>query len=359
MRGGVAAAVAACVLVAGCATETIGGTAKPAETVVETPESESAELLADKVEPDGPGCVAAVGRQGRLVWAGSRGLANLRAEEELRTSALFDIGQVTMQFTAGAVLLLAQDGKLRLTDPVSAYVPGLPPWAAETTLESLIHHTSGIPELYDRMEELEVPYDEPFSHEQAVRMIAEFELDRTRGEHSFSSSNYVLLADVVRLVSGSSFPDFLRQRFFEPLDLDMIVAPTGDHPGLATAYFHDDSAGGSGYVDFGRLAWEIHGDTGILASAPDLVRWADNYRTGEVGGRSFLDAQLAGAVRADLFEYAAGLLVRDDGSLTHDGYVSGFVADFEVSADREVAVAVVCNHDLTHTMARALLRIWT
>ncbi len=98
------------------------------------------------IKADEPGCSAAVGVEGKVVWTGVRGIANLGIGAAIATGTVFDIGSVSKQFTATAVLLLAEAGKLGLDDALSQYVPGLPAWAATVTVAQLMHHTSGIPD---------------------------------------------------------------------------------------------------------------------------------------------------------------------------------------------------------------------
>ena len=110
-------------------------------------------------------------------------------------------------------------------------------------------------------------------------------------------------------------------------------------------------------------SWEQAGDGGIQTTPSQLVRWADNYRTGQVGGRQLLDAQLRVAVPTgpDSDErYGAGISVLPDGTLDHDGSWAGFVSDFRISADRRTALAISCNtedHDPA-AMVDRLAQLW-
>jgi CubicO group peptidase (beta-lactamase class C family) len=109
-------------------------------------------VLDGAINADEPGCSAAVGVEGRVVWTGVRGVANLATGAKITAGTVFDIASVSKQFTASAVLLLAVAGKLALDDPLSKYVPGLPAWSANVTVAQLMHHTSGIPDYVDLLE---------------------------------------------------------------------------------------------------------------------------------------------------------------------------------------------------------------
>src|SRR5215213_4328119 len=119
--------------------------ASPAASVTEHADR-SDELLSENLAVDEPGCSAAVGIEGEVVWAAARGTADLATSRPLDPDTTLDIASVSKQFTAAAVLLLEQDGRLSLDDPLDDWVPGLPPWARQVTLDDLVHHTSGIPD---------------------------------------------------------------------------------------------------------------------------------------------------------------------------------------------------------------------
>jgi CubicO group peptidase (beta-lactamase class C family) len=315
--------------------------------------------LSARLTPTDPGCSAAVGVDGQVVWTGSRGIADLASRTPISADTVFDVGSVSKQFTAAAILLLAAEGKLSTEDKVATRVPGLPAWARQVAIAQLIRHTSGIPDYFKVMEAKGFSPQKRVTHADVVRTIAGISGLRFRPGETFeySNSNYVLLAEVVRHVSGSPLPDFLRQRVFEPLGLAMTVAPTEKIEGKATSY-----AGlGPTVAD---SPWEPIGDGGVQSTPSELVRWADNYRTGKVGGPALLAAQVADPVQTDVwggFAYAAGILVGANGVLAHEGGWAGFVTSFQIAKDRRTAVAVACNSD-NHAptpIAEQLRGIWS
>jgi CubicO group peptidase (beta-lactamase class C family) len=110
----------------------------------------SNELLDDNLSADEPGCSAAVGIEGDVVWSGARGVADLSTGRAIDTSTTFAIASVSKQFTATAVLLLVQDGQLSLEDPLSRWLPDLPAWSDEVTVSHAVHHVSGIPDYVEQ-----------------------------------------------------------------------------------------------------------------------------------------------------------------------------------------------------------------
>jgi CubicO group peptidase (beta-lactamase class C family) len=307
----------------------------------------SDELLERRLSPDEPGCSAAVGVEGEVVWAGARGLADLATGRALTPSTTLDVASVSKQFTATAVLLLAQEGRLALDDPLSRWVPDLPAWSNETTIDQLLHHTSAIPD-YTALLAAGHELSERTTQQQAIAAIARIQSlnERLRGVFGYSNSNYVLLAEVIEQAAQQPLPEFARTRIFEPLALNMTIDPYGASPD------NTDPSSARSYVlnltskqwEPAGSRWEQLGDGSIQTTPAELVRWADNYRTGRLGGPQLIDAQLSTTAAGPGGDrYAAGIAITPKGALTHTGGWAGFSTTFDVSADHRVAVAVSCN----------------
>ena len=196
--------------------------------------------------------------------------------------------------------------------------------------------------------------------DQAIRALADAaELDFEPGSSdAYSNSNYLLLAEIVESVAGRPLPRVLADRVFAPLGLDMVMDDgRAAVPGKAVSYRRT----GSGQFAVLDHPWPAPGPGGVHASPSELVRWADNYRTGRLGGAELLAAQLADPAPMHTMEgrYAAGIIVERDGALGHDGRSEGFFTEFRISADRHTAVAVACNAHLPRSMADTLLDIWS
>lgn len=310
----------------------------------------SDELLTSLTSTTLPGCSAAVAVRGELVWANARGLADLASGTPLTTSTRFDIASISKQFTATAVLLLQRDGLLSLSDPVSRYISGLPRWADETTLDSLMHHTARLPDYWIELDRRGIGFTDAADQATTLAAIAR-EPDREPGEgYFYSNSHYVLLATVVENVSGQSLPDFLQTRVFGPLDLDMTLAPTLLAPDIATSYEVD--------LSIQQGAWSAYGHTGIITTPTALALWGDEYRDGQIVS----DDYATGAISDnDGARYGAGIFLNDDGTLSHSGRWGGYLSNFRVSVDREVVMAVACNGRAAPRadLANGLWALWT
>jgi len=317
-------------------------------------------VLDGAIDADAPGCSAAVGVKGQVVWTGVRGVADTSTGVPVTTHTIFDIASVSKQFTATALLLLVDGGKLELNDPLSRYVPELPTWATTVTVGQLMHQTSGIPEYLGLLEAQGFELSDRTTQEEALQALAGVpKLEFQPGsQFEYSNSNYLLLGEIVRRVSREPLPQLLSEQIFQPLALTMVVDPTGPIPDKAIAY----EKGSEGYRAT-KSGWEQVGDGGIQTTPSQLVGWADNYRTGRVGGSGLLNAQLSGAVSTEpggADRYGAGIYLLGNGMLDHDGAWGGFVTAFRVSKDRTTSVAISCNTDKQgpEAFADKLAKLW-
>lgn len=349
----------AAVLLAGCASPTLpqgravanlSGLEQKDVLAIDKKIELSDELLKSLTSTTLPGCSAAIAVRGELVWANARGLADLESSTPLTTSTRFDIASISKQFTATAVLLLQRDGLLSLSDPVSLYVGGLPRWADEVTLDALMHHSARLPDFRIALEDRGLGFTTDVDQQTTLVTIAR-ERDREPGEgYYYSNTHYVLLAAVVESVSGQSLNDFLQERVFGPLDLDMVIAPTQLGDGIATSYEVD--------LAVQRGAWAAYGHTGIITTPIDLALWGDEYRDGEIVADDFA---IGAITDGDGAHYGAGIYLNDDGTLSHSGRWGGYLSNFRVSVDREVVMAVACNGRGAPRadLANGLWSLWT
>jgi CubicO group peptidase (beta-lactamase class C family) len=330
---------------AGCVPQASPLTKQPAKTVShEIPDTRAAQsdaVLDNVTQPTAPGCSAAVAVDGAVVWAGAHGLANLATGEQLTTGSRFDMASVSKQFTATAILMLQRQGLLSLSDPIGRYLNGLPAWGKTITLDQIMHHTSHIPDYWRKLGEWGFGFSTPATQADAVRAIAAVsKLEKGTG-YLYSNSNYVLLAEVVRRVSGKPLPDFLDQRIFKPLGLNMVLDPNLQAPDVAVSYDDNNQPTRSG--------WAFYGPVGIFSNPTELARWANQYRDGSVVFDDFAVGAVDSGTPGEATEgrvYAAGIDIEADGALRHDGRVGGYISTLKISPDRETAVAVMCNGHL-------------
>lgn len=293
------------------------------------------------VKPDGPGCVAAASRHGKLVVNRAYGLADIERRTPLTTDTVFDVGSVRKQFVAAAVLLLVDQGRLSLRDDVRKHIPELPDYGHTITVDHLLTHTSGI---RDWVPLLNIAGGDPDAMSLILRQRG---LNFVPGEAwSYSNSGYVLLPEIVRRVSGVPFPEFLRTRVLEPLGMTLttyVDDPQAAGRNLALAY----EPQGSGWrVDM--LLGKARGGAGaLLSTASDLLIWNDALDRARLG--RFVSEKIQEPARLSngrTLPYARGLIPATNYAgrlIWHGGSAAAYKSVTGRFVDQGVSVAVLCN----------------
>lgn len=325
---------------------------EPVETVDPAPDESrlaaSDAIFAD-VADDAPGCTAAVAVDGEVEWATAVGAASLDPLEPMTTETVVDIGSTSKQFTATAIALLVERSEVALDDPVSTYVPDLPAWSDEVTIEQMVHHTSGIPDYIELLLDDGIDFADPSDDADALRVLAAAdELEFPAGDHfEYSNSNYFLLGQVVLQVTGDDLGTFLQDEVFDPLDLAMVMDPTAEIEAKATSY----EADASGEMVVADSPWAQLGDGGIQTTPTELVRWASEYWEPTLGDdpAALLQMRFDGAVDAadgaisSVYGFGMGRFELNGRELlSHSGGWGGFVTTFVVDPAAHVAVAGTC-----------------
>src|SRR5262245_20844180 len=234
--------------------------------------------------PGSPGCALGVMRDGRLVYAKGYGLASIELNRPITPSTIFDLGSVSKQFTALAVVLLAQDGKLSLDDEIQKYLPEIPRYSRPVTIRHLLHHTSGLRDYIDLLGWSGVQEESVTGDRDALAILARQQAPNFEAgaEYLYSNTGFFLLSVIVRRASGRSLRAFAAERIFGPLGMRHSFYLDNHNeivPDKAGSY----SPRGSGF-QLALANWEQTGDGGVQTSVEDLLQWERNFGSGAVGG---------------------------------------------------------------------------
>ena len=230
------------------------------------------DTLMQRYEGEAPGASLLVLKDGAAVVARGYGRADLARDIEAGPATAYRLASVSKQFTAAAILLLAQDGKLGIDDPARKWLPSLPDAAAAITLRQLLTHTSGLIDYENLMQE---PYDGQIRDAGVLALLEkENRLYFASGSaYRYSNSGYALLALVVERASGMAYPDFLRSRIFQPLGMHGSLAYVAGGPEVPhRAFGHSEVDGRWQRTDQSSTS-AVLGDGGIYSSIDDLARW--------------------------------------------------------------------------------------
>jgi CubicO group peptidase (beta-lactamase class C family) len=265
---------------------------------------------------DVPGAAVLVLREGQPLLRRGYGLADMDAGIPVTPATNFRLASVSKQFTAAAIVLLAQDGKLSLDDPVRKWLPSLPEVADPITLRHLLTHGSGLVDYEDLM----APDAVAQVHDIDVLHLLEREhrlYFAPGSDYRYSNGAYALLALIVGKASGQGFASFLHQRIFEPLGMAHTVAYESGISTVANrAYGHSLVDGQWQRTDQSSTS-AVLGDGGIYSSIDDLSKW---------DAALYDDRLLSDASRADAF--ALHTPIHDEADV--DGYGYGWRIHGEV-----------------------------
>ena len=298
---------------------------------------------------DSPGCAMGIYRDGRILYARGYGMANLELGIALSPRSVLDIGSTSKQFTAFAIALLEQDGKLSLSDPVRKYIPELGAYADGIKVADLVHHTSGLRD-YLRLMYLAGFRDADLTDDDdALRLIVRQQAANfaPNTEWLYSNTGYFLLSIIVKRVSGKSLRVFAQERMFTPL-------------GLRATHFHDDHAmivenRATGYspAEAGGYGIEMSnyeqtGDGAIQTSIEEMLLWDANFYDGKVGGMDLVRRQQVPSFLLDgkPTKYASGLMIdtyRGLKTVRHGGAWAGYRAELLRFPDQHTSIACLCN----------------
>ena len=227
-----------------------------------------------------PGMAVAVVENGTVAKRVTLGLADLASGVPVSANTPFQLSSTTKSFTATAVLLLVDDGRLRLSDRVGDLLEGLPPAWSPVTVRELLSHTSGLPDVTRQAGHLDLIAD---SWERALPMLETAPLQFAPGERwAYTQTNYVLLARIVERISGLTLEEFMAERLFRPLGMvDTFFAAPGDATrSCATNYELSD--GGETVKRDLEFPPFVHAAGGLCASLEDLIRWNVALDSGQV-----------------------------------------------------------------------------
>jgi CubicO group peptidase (beta-lactamase class C family) len=297
-----------------------------------------------------PGCAVGVSQAGQVVHVKGYGMANLEYGIRIWPTTVFESGSVAKQFTAAAIALLAQDGKLSIDDPVRKYVPELPDFGTPIRIRHLLNHTSGLRCQWPMLTLAGRPPG------RAVHSTAEIlelygraqDLNFKPGdEYLYNSTAYVLLGVTAERVSGKSLNEFCRERLFGPLGMTRTHWRenfTAIVQNRATAYRMMPDGSFRTDMPFTNVV----GNAGLLTTVGDLLVWNDNLDRPRVGGQDLVDRLETRGTLNDGFttEYAQGLFVtayRGVREVSHDGTTAGYRTYLARFPAQGLSVAVLCN----------------
>lgn len=307
------------------------------------------EQVLGRYQAGNPGIQVAISRNGVLLFSKAYGMADLEHNVPLTTSSVIEAGSVSKQFTAAAILLLEQEGKLSLEDDIRKYIPEIKNYGRPILIRNMMQHTSGIKDWGSVAGIAGWPRStKTYSNEDALYIIQHQKtLNNQPGdEFIYSNSNYNLLAILVQRLSGKSLYDFSQENIFKPAGMEHTQWRANFRklvPGRAIAYSKEDNA----YLQNMPNEY-VYGNGGLLTTTEDLLRWNAYYTSGKLGTPSLLSKQITSSPFTNGLphNYAAGLFLEKYNGLelwTHSGATAGYRSNLDYFPSLGLSIAWLSN----------------
>lgn len=301
-----------------------------------------------------------VSKDNETIFAKGYGFANAEHRVPNTTRTKFRLGSITKQFTAMAILILKEQGKLKLDDPVGKFIDQSPKAWEGVTIHHLLTHTSGVPSYTDDLTTYRLKMMMPETVKSMIGRFRDKPLEFKPGEKfHYSNSGYFLLGAVIEKVSGQKYETFLKKAIFDPLGMH----DTGyDHsatvlPGRASGYtLMGDGLEHAEYLDMSQP----FSAGSLYSTVEDLARWDRALRDGKLISQDSY-AKMYSPVKND---YAYGWIVtttKGRKQIGHGGGINGFVTDILRYPDQKLCAIVLCNvvpqnaGQITHGLAAIAL----
>jgi len=315
-------------------------------------------VFAEFDRPGSVGCALGIAQNGEFLYKNGYGYANLDWDVPITPTTVFYVGSVSKQFTAAAVVLLSQEGKLSLDEDIREYLPEMPEHDPPVTIRHVIHQTSGIPDMYSVMDQHGLSTWNRFSREEALELLSRQELDFPPGErYQYSNGGYFALSMIVERVSGKTLREYTREKIFEPLgmnDTHFHDNPVHIVKRRAMSYeeMEEGKRGKEGkempYYQSYQGNFALPGAGGLYTTAEDLLKWDRNFLDNQLGDSGLLEVMHTKGVlnSGEVLDYA--FAIREDEhrglrTLGHTGSFMGFKAYYVRFPEQQFSTWVLCN----------------
>ncbi len=323
-------------------------------TIASKSNTDSLEVKVNKLfsewdKPDAPGVALAVVKDGSIVYKQGYGLANLEYNIPITPSTIFHVASVSKQFTAFAVVLLANQGKLSLDDDIRKHLPEVPDFGKTIRIRHLIHHISGLRDQWELLVMAGWRLDDVITKEHILKMVRhQRELNFAPGEeYLYCNTGFTLLAEIVERVSGHSFAEWTETNIFKPLGMTNTQF-YDDHEKIVKNRAYSYSPLKNGGFKKRVLSFANVGATSLFTTVEDMSKWVNNFDDQRVGGKAVIEQMFEQGVLNDgkKISYAFGLVIGNHKGLktvSHGGSDAGYRSHVVRFPEQNFAVVILGN----------------
>lgn len=314
----------------------------------------SSEMAAQHI----PGLALSVMRDGAVIKAQGYGRANVELDVPVKPETIFQTGSVGKQFTATAVMMLVEEGKVSLDDPISKYLPGTPAGWSAIRVRHLLSHTSGVPDYetdsLKKGQEAFINLRKDYTEDELLRKFETLPLEFAPGEkHSYSNTGYVLLGILIHKVTGKFYGDFLEERIFRPVGMGAtrIINEADIIPNRAAGYRL--VKGELKNQEWVSPSLNTTADGALYTNVLDMAKWDAALYTEKLLKRASLE-QMWTPTRLNIgkaADYGFGWRVRALNAhriVEHGGAWQGFTTHISRYVDDKLTIVILTNLDSEH-----------
>ncbi|MDM7922365.1 MAG: serine hydrolase [Pyrinomonadaceae bacterium] len=304
------------------------------------------EYMNARLDAKGFGGAVLFVKDGNTVAGGGYGFADLEAKSPIKPDTKFRIGSVTKQFTAALVLMLQEEGKLNVQDPVCKYLDPCPEAWQPVTIHHLLSMSSGITSITSLPNWRNELRFKDLTPAEVIAMTGPLPLKAKPGDaYEYSNTNYIVLGTIVEKLSGKTYEQFLTERIIKPLGLKDTGLDNGKtrYPNSALGYTMKNGV----ISPADPVSVTISFSAGAMYSTPgDLHKW----QMALLGGRVYKKEEtLAAMLTPNKGDYGYGLIVVTDRKgrkrITHGGGIEGFITDSVYFPEEKLFIAAFTNND--------------
>lgn len=317
------------------------------------------DALFPEINRNTPGYAVAVVKDGKLLMAKGYGMSSLEQKIPISESSVFHMASVSKQFTAFAILLLEQMGKLSVDDEVHKYLPMLPDYKHIVKIKDLLYHTSGIRDQWQLWGLLGITEPDLITQKNALDIIYQVKSlhFKPNDEFLYCNSGYTLLAEIVEKVSGKKFNDFCTEYMFAPLK--MTHTKVFDDPGLIIPDRVSSYEGNTQKIMRSELNFTTYGATSLFSSATDIINWLSNFNDKKIGGETTFKKFLTkGRLNnGETFDYGMGIFIgnyKGHVFYQHGGTDAGFQTFMSYFPEQKIGIVVLANFSWSNPFSKAL-----
>lgn len=303
--------------------------------------------LSKHFQNDQPGVTVLVAKNGKILYKGAVGMANLELNVPMQVDHVLRIGSITKQFTAVAILMLEEKGKLSVKDDITKFLPSYPTLGKKITIEHLLTHTSGIrsytslPDFMDNLRNDMKPSEmvDLFKDKQMIFEPGE--------EHSYNNSGYFLLGMIIEEASGMTYEDFIENNIFNKVGMKNSYYGNANQiiPNRASGYELENGE----IINAPYLSMTIPYAAGsLLSTVEDLFKWNQALHTGKIISKKSLEKAHTPYVlkNGEKTNYGFGWGLHNfygSKTIQHSGGINGFVSNAMYLPDEDLFIAAFSN----------------